>query len=368
MIFRFHDMTLRTSLRRFFCLSVILTSCVAPKRELADAKSVNVNALVRTDQMSLLAGTVGNSHPDAGRVNRLVIFGDSLSDPGNLHKRTLGTMLPPHVFYRSRFSNGPIWADYIQAPLKGWTIENFAVGGAKTSDDRVVSRFFIPSLEKQVDAFLKMSTFADTQSSLIAIWIGPNNYMTDGERLQDERHRPDMTKVSSYVDGVMKDFENAIFRLRASGFSNFIVGTMPELGVNNANPYEPSKVSSATLFAATASHNRALGNLVRKLKQIPSLRVSVFHSGELNQDTIENPQSWGFARLDRPCYVGSLRGKFYEGKEFCNDPGGYKFWEYIHPNTKMHCYYASQFLRDLQQDSLFSGFLFDEAIKRCKSL
>lgn len=349
-------------------LASLPLACIARNPDGTKIQSISVNTLVREHQENWLDESVGNPIADPLGVHQLVIFGDSLSDTGNLHRRTFGVMLPPQIFYQSRFSNGPIWADYIQAPLKGWTIRNYAAGGAKTDDYKLIARFFVPSLQQQVSEFLKDKSKTGLNSTLVVIWIGPNNYVMDGEQLQDPKGNPDRTKLDPFVSSVIRDIQEAVTRLRTAGYTRFLLGSMPELGVININPVEPIKVGRPTLFAATASHNKALAEILHQYKSMSSIRVDTFHAGELNQATIDHPQHWGFTKLDQPCYVGSLRGKFYGEKAFCNDPSGYKFWEYMHPNTKMHCYYAGQFLQDLQDAGYVSGFSFEKSIERCKNL
>ncbi len=65
--------------------------------------------------------------------SKLYVFGDSLSDPGNIYNSTtfvqpfdwlLGfdiPVIPPSPYYEGRYSNGPIWADYLAEDL-GLTI------------------------------------------------------------------------------------------------------------------------------------------------------------------------------------------------------------------------------------------------------
>ena len=73
------------------------------------------------------------------------IFGDSLSDTGNMHFLSTGAIPPEPIYYQGRFSNGPIWADQVAAATGAGTvnnvyqsvllssgIDNFAVGGSYT--------------------------------------------------------------------------------------------------------------------------------------------------------------------------------------------------------------------------------------------
>ncbi|TNF36126.1 MAG: hypothetical protein EP312_02095, partial [Gammaproteobacteria bacterium] len=60
-------------------------------------------------------------------VNRLVIFGDSLSDTGRLKRRL--HVFPGAPYWLGRFSNGPAWADYLERSA-GLAIQNHAYGGA----------------------------------------------------------------------------------------------------------------------------------------------------------------------------------------------------------------------------------------------
>jgi phospholipase/lecithinase/hemolysin len=143
---------------------------------------------------------------------------------------------------------------------------------------------------------------------------------------------------------------------------------MPELGVLVDNPKEPREATATSLFAATAAHNAALAKVITQLQKQGDIFVGTFHAGELNQATIDDPKTWGFSRLDAPCYEGSLRGEFYGKKEFCAEPSRFKFWEFTHPNSKMHCYYASQFLFDLAKSKVIAEFSLATAVQRCQGL
>src|SRR5690606_34523184 len=75
---------------------------------------------------------------NAQTYGRLVVFGDSLSDSGNLYLATGGTN-PPSPPYSQRYSNGPVFTEMLGfnlglyaagAPFTGNI--NFAFAGAET--------------------------------------------------------------------------------------------------------------------------------------------------------------------------------------------------------------------------------------------
>src|SRR5512136_343092 len=45
------------------------------------------------------------------------IFGDSLSDVGNLYLATGGTQPPASNYWQGRSSNGPVWVEYLAPKL-----------------------------------------------------------------------------------------------------------------------------------------------------------------------------------------------------------------------------------------------------------
>lgn len=57
------------------------------------------------------------------------VFGDSCCDTGNQFTQSKHTMPDPKFYWRGRFSNGPIWPDYLQAQYNV-DLSNYAHGGA----------------------------------------------------------------------------------------------------------------------------------------------------------------------------------------------------------------------------------------------
>ncbi len=81
----------------------------------------------------------------------IVFFGDSLTDPGNIYDATSDLPeivkdqtdllpFPPSPPYDERFSDGPIYAEYLATSLgiPAESTANYAYGGAKSSDDQTL--------------------------------------------------------------------------------------------------------------------------------------------------------------------------------------------------------------------------------------
>jgi len=72
--------------------------------------------LLRRLVLAAFAFVLSGSAVPAGRINQIVVFGDSLSDSGNLFAATMGTT-PPPPYYQGRFSNGPVWVEDLAGRL-----------------------------------------------------------------------------------------------------------------------------------------------------------------------------------------------------------------------------------------------------------
>ncbi len=341
-----------------FALPAFLTGCAynGPK----------VDNILPEGQSAWLNQEIAN--PASDGITHMVVFGDSLSDPGNLSRNTFGFVVPKNIFWQGRFSNGPVWADYVENSAR-WTVDNYAVGGARTRPGSFPEKLVVPSLPEQIDKNTSRLKQLDTQKTLITIWIGPNNYLRNSGEYQDANGKPKVAALTQGVEETINEIENEIAKIQKLGFKRIVVGTMPELGGINRDPKGATPSTDETLFLATRLHNQALKQMLERVKAKDSqLKLVKYQSYEINNATFENPKAFGFTKLDAPCFVGNINGDFYGKQEFCNDPMGHKFWEYIHPNTRMQCYYAAQFLGDIAEAGFIAGYNKEHALTRCLSI
>ncbi len=342
------------------CLSLILltilaAACQTPSRKLK-ARAIpdldqgpRVDEIVRTHQDQWLKGLVLD--PDTLGIQTLVVLGDSYSDTGGLYQRSTN-IGPPEIYWRSRFSNGPIWVDYVQGAL-AWKVRNYTfVDVTSTELEGIPST----SLAAQIYRFTKEAKSMNKEEVLVSLWLGPDFYV----------HGP----KSASVVTAMKELKSAVTELNLLGFSRIAIGNMPEL---MEIPWVQSPWTSESqkeLWSKMSSaHNEALKLLVEQLrKEQLSLKIFVFQTFEMQKLVHEKMDGILKSKAGMPCYQGNVFGQFTGERVFCKDPQQKFYWDVTHPSTKQHCFYAAQFLADLADSEFISGYNKGQAVDHCQQL
>jgi len=238
------------------------------------------------------------------------VFGDSLSDTGNIYAAT-GGLIPGAPYFPGRFTNGPTYADYL-AGLYGHNANpfllggnNYAFGGATAGGTGTT----IPSLGDQVSLFRSRPGSADA-GALYVVWAGGN----------DLRNDPGPGGISSALSGVT----NAILNLYSEGARNFLVMNMPNLGLT------PEARGNGTSFQATlgsAVYNAYFGGIMGALQGgLTGSNIRTLDTFALLSGIVANPGAFGFSNVTDACL----------GTTVCANPDNYLFWDSIHPTTAGH--------------------------------
>ncbi len=154
---------------------------------------------------------------------RLIIFGDSYSDNGNVYKLTHGVVPNSARYFQGRFSNGPAWGEYFAEyfninPDDQQRFIDLAYGGAKiwrpvneTIRGKPIQHYIVPNLSQQIDSYIQ-EYHGFNQDDLIAVFMGTNDFT------------PLFRKNSKVFFQFLADQEaEQINRLIQSGAKNIIV-------------------------------------------------------------------------------------------------------------------------------------------------
>jgi len=244
----------------------------------------------------------------ASPYSAIVVYGDSLSDNGNLYGLAHYPPLPP--YYQGRFSNGPVAIEQLAA---GWGVPlyDFAYGGATTGAGNVVDGGTqtnlggsgLPGMQKKLAASAPYLNPSLTSSALFVIWGGANDFFAGGS-------------ASTAVTNI----DSMIATLQGDGVQHILVAGLPDIGLTpnyNGNP------------AATA-YSQQFNALL--LASLPS-GVNYADTYTLLNQIHNNPAAFGFTDVTDPCFNGAV----------CAHPDQYLFWDGIHPTTAADSFLAKEF-------------------------
>lgn len=289
----------------------------------------------------------------AAPLKTLVIFGDSLSDNGNLYeylKREL-PMSPP--YFQGRFTNGPVWIELLTAMYYPNNAKDhlldYAFGGAgvlegSDSDDEEDDVLF--TLSREVDSYLLSHQDKADESSLYIVWMGANNYLAI----------PDDQEQALYATniGIVHDLQ----RLVDKGAKNIMVVNLPDLG---KTPAARDFDAVDLLSSLSDKHNIMLAENIAKLKQNnPDVKWLLFDVYQIFSDLLEAPEQYGLTNTTDTCYEEMVSARHSsrsilsmvstvkprKTKDACT---GYLFFDPVHPSEVAHQVMAQRIKKALDK-------------------
>ncbi|MDB5365626.1 MAG: hypothetical protein JWM77_1553 [Rhodospirillales bacterium] len=302
---------------------------------------------MRTIQLGAIAlvllCTGANAAP---RYDQRVVFGDSLSDTGNVSAMTGGAIPPSPPYYNGHYSNGPMWVDREIPRLTLWSdlllgrarsgpIDgyNFAFGGSTSGPETLnVAAGQVPGALAQVSAYLGYlqtgSIQRPTASTLFTVWTGANDYTAF---LVGASTAPTVPAVVARAVG---NIESSVRQLYAAGARNFVVVNEFDLAL------VPSIRGLGAQTAATGAelsrqHNALLLQTVDQLRpQLAGATLVHVDVGGLYADLFTHPAVYGFTNVLTPCLLGS--GSPSGACATQQQADQTMFWDVNHPTRATH--------------------------------
>jgi phospholipase/lecithinase/hemolysin len=286
--------------------------------------------------------------PSGSTLGNLVVFGDSLSDVGNLSNATGGALPPSQLYFNGRFSSGPLWVDtlaeYLGAPpVKPSTAGgfNYAWAGATITTPATYlspySAYGTQDVDHQVNGYLSGHTPQPTD--VFALWGGANDFFFSSEE-SGTAINPSGTPNTPVNPTVPADALAAdIKTLINSGGKRFVVANVPPLGLT---PWFQDKHLDAGTIAAinswSAGFNAELSYDLAGLQApgITIVQVDIYHLLEESAQP-NNPfgfTNWTNAAGPYDSTSGILDAPYSSG--YLSNPNGYLFFDSVHPTTKTH--------------------------------
>lgn len=296
-------------------------------------------------------GWVAAQSPYSG----IVVFGTSLSDPGNAFALVgdastppdfqLNPLLIPSAPYAKgghHFSNGATWieqyartvglGDSVRPALATTDREvtNYAVGAARAYNDGI--NF---NLTRQVDAFLQRSGGVAATQALYVIEMGSNDI------------RDAFVVYAGGGDGgpilaaALGSIAANLQRLYLAGARNFLVWAAPNVALTPAiRTLGPGAGGLAT--SLTKAFNNNLTGLLGQLSAgLPGIDVTRLAADQILDAIIADPAAFGLTTVATACLTPSV------APFTCQSADAFLFWDGIHPTKAGHAILAVQTSRVL---------------------
>ena len=290
----------------------------------------------------ILAATNAPSSFADSAYSDLVVFGDSLSDPGNVYVLTGEVSVRPYdegnvpsapypIGQGKTFSNGPNWAQLVAKSLqlnagagpalRNKTFTNYAYGGARASS--AAGGPF--DMSAQVAQYLADNGAADPHA-LYSVWFGGND-VRDALFACFAGGAP---AAQAVISNVVSNYASNMGILISAGATDFVVPGVPNIGVAPAvTAFGPEASGLATLL--TFMINQGLSAVLDSLEEIPGVSITRVDMFAVITDAVDNPGTYGFVNVEDAC----LTPVVYAGA-ICESPDEYLFWDGIHPTRTGH--------------------------------
>jgi outer membrane lipase/esterase len=297
-----------------------------------------MNCLRNLTAVVALASLTGLA--SAASYTGLYVFGDSLSDTGNI-AAAIGSnagqvianngYIPSQPYASGQFTNGDVWvksfaemiglAPYATATLNGGA--NFAFGGARTSTD---GTGLPPSLTTQTGQFLT-ATHGYAPGGALYVVAGGGNDARDALQAAATA-ATDAGRAAAITAAATAYAVNTgaiVDRLQAAGARNIIVWDVPNLALA---PAVQIQGAGATFLggAVSAAMNGALAARLNG-----EAGVTLFDLYGIQGQIYANPSAYGLSNVSDAC--GAVAN--------CN-ASTYLYWDGIHPTAAGHALLARQ--------------------------
>lgn len=251
----------------------------------------------------------GFSVTASASFSNLVVFGDSLSDTGNVYTQT-GGFIPQAPYDNGRFSNGPVYVEVLAQHLSLDVTntlsggDNYAWGGAT-----IVPGSSTPSLEQQYSTYMSDVSGVADPNALYVVYGGGNDLFGSSTVAEAEQAANSLLAI--------------IANLVGAGAQNVLVPNLPDLGAT------PNLLGSADATNRSMHFNATLAS---GLGGVSGASIHLLDVFSILNDIVADGAGLGFSNVTEACYTGTLSG----GGATCSNPDSYVFWDDIHPTAAAH--------------------------------
>ena len=285
----------------------------------------------------------------APSFSQIYVFGDSLSDTGNL--ASIGGDLPA-PYYMNRISNGPVAVETLAAKLGLSAEASLHLIGPEMGGNYAVARGNaygkeIFDLNTQLISFHSNHGFVAPADALYVMFIGGND-------VRDAVYLPDLAVAESLVKAAATAVRHAIESLAQAGAQSFLLVNAPNISVIPETRFyaanNPELIDRALLLSNL--YKAALHDTVGKLKEDNNISISEFDLFKFFNKLLTKAEKYGFSNSTEACFSTLIYQEdiFHPDCNYGMNFDQFIFFDEIHPTTRVHELVGEAFYKKLEDD------------------
>ena len=280
------------------------------------------------------------------QFSRMITFGDSLSDTGNI--ASLGFPLP-FPFYQNRITDGPVPVDYLAAHLGASSAASLHLIGRRAGFNYAVAGGNIvgnqpEDLSPQVSAYLSRVGGRAERDALYVLIIGAND-------LRDIRSISSASTARSRTDAAVATLIAQMRRLTQAGATNLLVANVPNIG---RLPESIERGLAGRAKSYTQGYNRELSDALRDFRRQTGAKVVHFDFYAVVEDILNRAASLGFTQTTVGCF--DIDGfDFHPDCLFGSRFDRFVFFDNVHPSGKTNRFVGDALIRAVSDFSRTSA-------------
>ena len=275
----------------------------------------------------------------AQTYNRLVVFGDSLSDNGNLYLISSGTQPASPPYYQGRFSSGRVWTELLgfnAANFNGSVTGsiNYAFGGSRTDASAGVPFGMLTQLSRYTAAGGKFGS-----GDLVTVLGGANDIFqalpaAGASASPVAAMTPVVTAAAANVNALVNSVAGA-------GAGTILVSNLPKLSLTPQ--FRGTAAAPLADYSATTFNTALQTGLTTVAASRPGTNIILMDLFKVGDYIAANPGQFGVTNITAACF---------NGVTVCSNPSSYFYFDGVHPTATGH-----QIIARLATDYLYYGDL-----------
>jgi phospholipase/lecithinase/hemolysin len=255
--------------------------------------------------------------------SQLVVFGDSLSDTGNVQaafRSALDIQLPDEPYVNGRFSNGPVAVE-VMAQRLNVPLTSLAYGGALTgTNNRITTAGVLTGTgtQSQITGYIAAQKQGLDANALYVVWAGGNDFFS----------APSAATVVTATANLLTD----VTLLYQAGARQFLIPNLPDLATTADSIKAGPLVQAAANQVTLGFNDRLAKTFATAHTQLLGSKIEVFDTFSLLNTLRANDIAQG-----RVVDVGCWTGNFQNAKgTLCSNPENHFLWDNVHPTARIH--------------------------------